>query len=63
MKPEWPLYGLGVAMTTVVIAASELFGWSDQTRNTVVGVGIAVLLFTYLPRTERRNDRDKAATR
>ena len=57
MKPEWPLYGLGALMALVVGILTEILGWSEDTRDLVLGAGIALLLFTYLPRIETRRGR------
>lgn len=63
MKPEWPLYGLGALMAIVVGVLAAILDWSDQTTNMVCGAGLAVLLFTYLPRMARRRDRQAAEAR
>jgi hypothetical protein len=57
MKPEWPLYGLGVVAGTVIGVSAAIFDWSDQTVSWVAAATIAVTLWTYLPRIDRRSDR------
>jgi quinol-cytochrome oxidoreductase complex cytochrome b subunit len=63
MKPEWPLYGLCAGMTIVVFAVSRVLDWSDQTANLVAFAALAVILWTYLPRIDRRSDRRGPKTR
>ncbi len=59
MKPEWPLYGLGVIAGAVIGVSAALFDWSDQTVSWVAAATMAVLLWTYLPRIDRRARRGK----
>lgn len=60
MKPEWPLYGLGAVLGTVLGVTSALFEWSYETERWVGFAALAVVLWTYLPLMARRRDSPKA---
>ncbi|MGH2923384.1 MAG: hypothetical protein ACRDKH_05070 [Solirubrobacterales bacterium] len=56
MKPEWPLYGIGLGGVALVLVLQAGLGWSDQARDYAVAAVIAVTMAVYLPLVSRRRE-------